>query len=298
MKGASPCDKTLLRDGDEISITKAGRKLYVGPYTEKEHNTPEIMNNARVLIYPLGKAITDIANRKRALINEEITKPIPSMGTDPRKMDKTIAGSENDVIVPKFWELLYAYDTIEYDLDRDRLMDKMRRMYADLLSLSSSPTTEMALQEVSRLMPDKLLKAERALAALAGVDETPSYDELIGLKDKGLFENAWLGLNEDLNTQRAIGAVFGALRRAQNEQDPLTQWKGLHFMLHALGIELPIIEEIVAEDAPAEIQLLAEQRIQARSDKNWALSDELRDAIKNQGWIVKDGADGYTLERI
>ncbi|MFC4994392.1 cysteine--tRNA ligase [Rubritalea tangerina] len=145
---------------------------------------------------------------------------------------------------------------------------------------------------------EKLLKAERALAELAGVDEAPSYEELRGLGDKGLFENAWLGLNEDLNTQRAIGAMFGALRRAQNEADPLTQWKGLHFMLHALGIELPETEEEEEVDVPAEIEKLAQERVQARADKEWAKSDELRDKLKELGWLVKDGSDGYSLEKL
>ncbi|MFC5049432.1 cysteine--tRNA ligase [Rubritalea spongiae] len=145
---------------------------------------------------------------------------------------------------------------------------------------------------------DKLLKAERALAELAGVDDTPSYEELVGLEDKGLFENAWEGLNEDLNTQRAIGAMFGALRRAQNEANPLTQWKGLHFMLQALGIELPVIVEEKVEGAPEEIKEIAAERWQARADKEWAKSDELRDRLKELGWLVKDGSEGYSLEKI
>lgn len=145
---------------------------------------------------------------------------------------------------------------------------------------------------------EKLHKAERALAELAGADEAPTYDELIGLEDKGLFENAWEGLNEDLNTQRAIGAMFGVLRRAQNEPDPVTQWKGLHFMLYALGIELPVIEEEVVEEAPEEIQALASERWEARSNKDWAKSDELRDKLKDLGWLVKDGSDGYSLEKL
>ncbi|WP_018968792.1 cysteine--tRNA ligase [Rubritalea marina] len=145
---------------------------------------------------------------------------------------------------------------------------------------------------------DKLLKAERALAELAGQDEAPSYESLIGLEDKGLFENAWEGLCEDLNTQRAIGAMFGALRRAQNEPNPLTQWKGLHFMLHALGFELPVVEEEVVVEAPPHIQELAAARWQARSDKDWAKSDELRDQLKELGWLVKDGNEGYSLEQL
>ena len=132
----------------------------------------------------------------------------------------------------------------------------------------------------------------------ACADEAPSYQDLIGLEDKGLFENAWLGLNEDLNTQRAIGAMFGALRRSQNEPDPLTQWKGLHFILQALGIQLPEIVDEVLEDAPAEIKALAAQRWDARSNKEWEKSDELRDQIKDLGWLVKDGSGDYSLEKI
>ena len=146
----------------------------------------------------------------------------------------------------------------------------------------------------------KLLKAERVLAEKAGVadQETPSYEDLLGLEDKGLFENAWIGLNEDLNTQRAIGAMFGALKRAQNEADVLTQWKGLHFMLHAFGIELPEIEVEEEIEIPSEIQQLAEARWQARADKDWAKSDELRDELKQLGWVVKDGKDGWSLETL
>lgn len=143
----------------------------------------------------------------------------------------------------------------------------------------------------------KLLKAERALAEKAGVDEAPSYEELLGLQDKGLFGNAWLGLTEDLNTQRAIGAMFGALKRAQNEDDALVQWKGLHFILAALGIQLPAIEQEVMPEIPADIQVLAEERWQARADKEWAKSDELRDKLKDLGWIVKDGKEGWSLEQ-
>jgi hypothetical protein len=47
--------------------------------------------------------------------------------------------------------------------------------------------------------------------------------------------------------------------------------------------------------APAEVIALAEARAQARVDKDFALSDELRDAIAAAGWLIKDSADGYVL---
>ena len=46
---------------------------------------------------------------------------------------------------------------------------------------------------------------------------------------------------------------------------------------------------------PAEVQALADQRLAARAAKDWALSDELRTAISDAGWIVADISEGYTL---
>ncbi|MSV78091.1 MAG: hypothetical protein F2872_03130, partial [Actinobacteria bacterium] len=47
--------------------------------------------------------------------------------------------------------------------------------------------------------------------------------------------------------------------------------------------------------APAEVIALAEQRQQARADKDFALSDQLRADIRSAGWMVLDTADGFTL---
>ena len=52
------------------------------------------------------------------------------------------------------------------------------------------------------------------------------------------------------------------------------------------------------DDAPpAEVLALAEQRIAARANKNWAESDRLREAISALGWIVQDGKEGYKLAK-
>ena len=46
---------------------------------------------------------------------------------------------------------------------------------------------------------------------------------------------------------------------------------------------------------PAEVVSLAERRITARTNKNWAESDKLRDEIYARGWAVQDNKDGYKL---
>jgi hypothetical protein len=47
--------------------------------------------------------------------------------------------------------------------------------------------------------------------------------------------------------------------------------------------------------APTAVQELADQRAQARTDKDYARSDELRSAIAALGWAVKDTAAGQEL---
>ena len=47
--------------------------------------------------------------------------------------------------------------------------------------------------------------------------------------------------------------------------------------------------------APPDVVALAEQRAEARSRKDFAASDRLRDEIAELGWTVRDAADGWTL---
>jgi cysteinyl-tRNA synthetase len=50
------------------------------------------------------------------------------------------------------------------------------------------------------------------------------------------------------------------------------------------------------EDQPSEqVIALVEERLLARSSKNWVESDKLRDEIAALGWTVQDSKDGYKL---
>jgi cysteinyl-tRNA synthetase len=53
--------------------------------------------------------------------------------------------------------------------------------------------------------------------------------------------------------------------------------------------------EPYAQEIPAEIAALVEQRAKARASKDWALSDQLRDKIHALGWSLKDTKDGQKL---
>ncbi|MDP0492582.1 MAG: cysteine--tRNA ligase [Verrucomicrobiota bacterium JB023] len=140
----------------------------------------------------------------------------------------------------------------------------------------------------------KLAKAESELRTHVGADAPPAYEDLCGLSDFGTFTEAWNYLQDDLNTAAAIGKVFTGLKQAANKQD----WQGLHAILAALGLTLPVIEAAGAADIPSEVQALADERWEARSSKDWAKSDELRDQLKELGWVMKDGRESYELEQL
>jgi hypothetical protein len=53
------------------------------------------------------------------------------------------------------------------------------------------------------------------------------------------------------------------------------------------------------EDVPPDqVIALAEQRLQARAEKDWVASDSLRTKIAALGWMVQDSKDGYNLVKI
>lgn len=47
----------------------------------------------------------------------------------------------------------------------------------------------------------------------------------------------------------------------------------------------------------ADIDTLIKERAQARADKNWARSDELRDLFKAENIVLEDSANGTTWRR-
>ena len=140
----------------------------------------------------------------------------------------------------------------------------------------------------------KLAKAEADLRHQIGSDSPPAYEELRGLEDFGVFSDAWKHLENDLNTAASIGQVFTGIKAAETKMD----WLGLHAVLAALGLVLPELPDRASLVVPPEVQQLAEARWMARADKDWAKSDELRDALKALGWVAKDGREGYELERL
>jgi cysteinyl-tRNA synthetase len=68
----------------------------------------------------------------------------------------------------------------------------------------------------------------------------------------------------------------------------------LAVLLAALGLRA---QEAATDEIPADIRALADERLQARANKDWAASDRLRDQLSALGWTVKDAKGSYELSK-
>ncbi|MGN0833020.1 MAG: cysteine--tRNA ligase [Kiritimatiellia bacterium] len=101
-------------------------------------------------------------------------------------------------------------------------------------------------------------------------------------------------VNDDLNLPRAFAALFALVRDA-NGKGGAGVLPVFRRMDEVLGVIF--FGRAGKEAVPAEIQSLLDARAEARKAKNWAESDRLRDAIADQGWLVKDSKEGQTCTR-
>ena len=55
------------------------------------------------------------------------------------------------------------------------------------------------------------------------------------------------------------------------------------------------LDNLQENEIPKEVQDLLVSRQEARDNKDWKLSDNLRDKLSKMGWIVEDSVDGQNL---
>jgi cysteinyl-tRNA synthetase len=88
-------------------------------------------------------------------------------------------------------------------------------------------------------------------------------------------------LVKTINTARGDGATDEQLKPAQSALRELTG---------VLGLRLQ--EKTGSSEDEAKVLALIEERNEARRQKNWARSDEIRDQLKEMGVVIEDSKDG------
>ncbi|MBK5278334.1 MAG: cysteine--tRNA ligase [Bacteroidia bacterium] len=155
-------------------------------------------------------------------------------------------------------------------------------------------------------------KLINALAIIKKLDHPGSQqgDAALETELNRLVDECYLNMSDDFNTAKTLAVLFemsarindiksGNLSLNKLTSECFTTFKNAYigFMENVLGLK----EEKAQDDEllNGTINVLIELRKKARTDKNFALSDKIRDDLKALGIQLKDGKEGdmsYTFE--
>ena len=112
-------------------------------------------------------------------------------------------------------------------------------------------------------------------------DEVPAFIEK-AINDFGE------ALSDDLNISKALAAVFELTKEANKLND--TTAAEARLILEAIErIDFVLgVLQTSADEIPAEVMDLAEERKQAKLSKNWARADQIRDELTAKGFVLED----------
>ena len=106
-------------------------------------------------------------------------------------------------------------------------------------------------------------------------------------------------MDDDLNTADALGAIFEMVKEANVTLNAESSKAAVEAALKSLKALCDVLGILQKEDdtLPEEIQRMVDERAEARKNKDWKRSDELRDAIKAAGYILEDSREGQKVRK-
>lgn len=169
---------------------------------------------------------------------------------------------------------------------------------------STMDLTDDALQAAEKGY-NRLMEAMRKLDQLQVTGK--AQNETVGKEMQASLAAAFAEMDDDFNTPKSLAKVFelvtkiNALAGGQLSTDEVTPATleeiktGLKSLIHdvfGLKDEAASGSDATTKALDGVMDVLLDIRQQARTDKNWGLSDQIRDALKDAGITVKDGKDG------
>jgi cysteinyl-tRNA synthetase len=170
----------------------------------------------------------------------------------------------------------------------------MQANYRSILDFSSDAL------EASEKGYHKLMDAVNVLNKIEASGETSSFDVLAWKKDCYKF------MNDDFNTPMLISNLFEVVKFVNqlkdDKNDAVIGTKDLvvlketmnAFVFDVLGLRDEAKEESSSK-VDGVVELLIKLRKEARDNKDWALSDQIRDELLALGIQLKDGREGTTF---
>jgi cysteinyl-tRNA synthetase len=143
-------------------------------------------------------------------------------------------------------------------------------------------------------------RLEAAIAALAGYRQDGADDPELGDVLAAADDAFGAALDDDLNISAALAVVFDLVRdlnrridaRILSTTDAERALAALRSFDEVLGV-LPAVDE----DLDEESRRMLDDRATARTNRDWAASDRLRDELAGRGIAVEDTRDGQRWRR-
>ncbi len=161
------------------------------------------------------------------------------------------------------------------------------------LCLGAHYRTQLEFSYESMDSASKSLKNLRALVAQIGQACNRTLQETDN--SRAWKEKFTAALEDDLNAPKALALTWEAVR--SSELSVAEKWDFLVAADAILALDLLESPALQAVALPARVQALLDERAAARKAKDWKKSDELRDAILQEGYVVKDTPQGQQTEK-
>ena len=144
---------------------------------------------------------------------------------------------------------------------------------------------------------------QRLMEAIDGLNKiTPSATSDVDVKS--IRTKCYEAMNDDMNTPMVIAALFEGAKminniNAGNNTISEEDLKELKETFHLFSFDvLGLTEEIGSSDGREAaygrvVDMLLDQRVKAKANKDWATSDMIRNELTALGFEIKDTKDGF-----
>ena len=106
-------------------------------------------------------------------------------------------------------------------------------------------------------------------------------------------------MDDDLNTADALAALFELVRAVYKLPQGGVSREAVQLGMDKMKAICGVLGLLMKEEGaiPAEVQALVDERAEARKNRDWKRSDELRDQIKALGYILEDTKAGQKVRK-
>jgi len=146
---------------------------------------------------------------------------------------------------------------------------------------------------------------QRLMEGYKNIDRLQSSVKTEGVDLKNLREKCYEAMNDDLNTPIVISYLFDACHNINAALDKKISLSAediaeLKAVFHLFAFDIMGLKQEIGDNSGREeafgkvVDMLLEQRMKAKTNKDWETSDMIRNSLTALGFEVKDTKDGFS----